>query len=158
MRTDVATSLSWVVCETATNTKDYSSLPVPCCLGDTPKRPPSAPTLLQTDTTTQLDTLTCSIDTQCSQAALCHKGGGGYHADWVECLFPSTTGWTALNTHMHKQTCTEVQMCTDTHLIKRMPRCRGHIQDGTVYTSLESTPIGIQKALCFVHFITPIIY
>lgn len=41
---------------------------------------------------------------QCSQTASCHTGGGGCLADRVECLFPSTTGGTALVTHTHSCT------------------------------------------------------
>jgi len=42
--------------------------------------------------------------TQSSQTALCHGEGSGNYAGQVECLFPSTTGGFALNTHIHTHT------------------------------------------------------
>ncbi len=69
-----------------------------------------------TDTQTHRHTLTLThthTHTQSNQTALCHVEGSGNYAGQVECLFPSTTGGIALDTHTHARTHTH----THTHIL-----------------------------------------
>lgn len=95
VRTSVATSLSWVVCETATDTKDTAAYQSQTAWGEEdtntslcPKLRFGTHTLIASVWTVQSDCIAPQRRRWCL-------------ADRVECLFPSTTGGTALVTHTH---------------------------------------------------------